>query len=183
MEKLLKTERLLLRKFKYDDWLDLYDYLSQEEVVKYEPYDIMSEEQCKKEAINRSKNNVFWAVCLKGNNKLIGNIYFNQIEPKDFMTWELGYVFNPKYQRKGYATEACQKILDYGFKTLGVHRITAKCNPDNIPSWKLLERLSMRREGHFKKCAFFKRTAKGEPIWHDAYQYSILKDEWLLKVK
>ena len=44
MEKILKTKRLLLRKFKYDDWLDLYDYLSQEEVVKYEPYDIMTEE-------------------------------------------------------------------------------------------------------------------------------------------
>jgi ribosomal-protein-alanine N-acetyltransferase len=52
------------------------------------------------------------------------------------------------------------------------------CNPINSASWKLMERLGMRREGHFMQKAFFKRDEKGEPMWHDAYEYAILSDEW-----
>ena len=177
---IMETERLIIRKFKADDWKDLFEYLSQESVVKYEPYDIYSEEDCKQSAINRSQNDVFWAVCLKENNKLIGNVYFQQQDPKKFFTWEIGYVFNPTYYGKGYATEACKRVLKYGFEQLGAHRIIGKCNPENTASWKLLERLSMRREGHYIKPAFFKRKLDGSPIWHDAYIYAILAEEWLI---
>lgn len=175
---ILETDRLIIRNFNCDDWKDLYEYLSQETVVKYEPYDVFSEEACKQEAINRSNNNAFLAVCLKENHKLIGNLYFQQQEPKEFLTWEIGYVFNPGYYRKGYATEACKRILKYGFEEMGAHRIIGKCNPENIASWRLMERLSMRREGFYKKPAFFKKTLDEKPIWHDAYEYSILEEEF-----
>jgi RimJ/RimL family protein N-acetyltransferase len=180
----MKTERLIIRKFSNDDWHDLYEYLSQETVVKYEPYGVLNEEECKQAAIRRSQNDAFWAVCLKENNKLIGNIYFKQLEPEEFMTWEIGYVFNPAYHGKGYATEAGKRILEYGFEQISAHRIIGKCNPENTPSWRLMERLLMRREGHFKKPAFFKKSPEGKPIWHDAYQYSILDEEFLsMKLK
>lgn len=175
----LETERLILRKFTYDDWKELYKYLSQETVVKYEPYDVFTEDECKQEAINRSKQEAFWAVCLKENNKLIGNIYFQQQDPKEFLTWEIGYVFNPTYYGKGYATESCRRILDYGFLELKAHRIIAMCNPENTASWKLLERLNMRREGHLRKNIFFKYNEKGMPIWNDTYEYAILAYEML----
>lgn len=162
---ILETDRLVIRKFCYDDWDNLYEYLSQETVVKYEPYNVFSEEECRQEAINRSRSDAFWAVCLKENNKLIGNIYFNGLEPKEFLTWKIGYVFNPSYYGKGYATEGCKRILKYGFEQLGAHGIIGKCSPENTSSWRLLERLFMRREG--------------KPIWHDAYQYSILAEEFL----
>ncbi len=176
----LETEGLILRRFSYDDWQDLYEYLSQEAVVKYEPYDVFSEEACKQEAMRRSKDEAFYAVCLKENSKLIGNIYFQQQEPKEFMTWEIGYVFNPVYHKKGYATEACRGILRYGFKQIGVHRVIGMCNPENTASWRLLERISMRREGYFKKSVFFKKTIDGKPIWQDTYQYAILAEEFLM---
>jgi len=174
-----ETQRLILRRFLPDDWIDLYEYLSQETVVKYEPYGIFTEEQCKQEAVNRAQNGAFWAVCLKENNKLIGNVYFEQQEPKDFLTWEIGYVFNSFYQGKGYATEACKRIVEYGFNELAARRIIAMCNPENTASWSLLERLNMRREGHFIQKAFFKFDAQEKPIWHDAYEYAILADEWI----
>lgn len=174
----LFTNRLIIRRFQSSDWQDLYEYLSKEIVVKYEPYDVFNVEQCRQEAINRSQNDAFWAVCLRENNKLIGNLYFEQQEPKEFLTWEIGYVFNPEYYSKGYATEASKRIMQYAFEELNAHRIIGRCNPENSPSWKLMERLSMRREGHFKKPAFFKRSIDGEPIWHDAYQYSILAEEF-----
>jgi [ribosomal protein S5]-alanine N-acetyltransferase len=176
---MLETERLTLRRFAEDDWLDLYDYLSQEIVVKYEPYGVFDEEECKHEAIRRSQEDAFWAVCLKETKRLTGNIYFKQLEPKAFQTWEIGFVFNAVYQGKGYATEACEKILEYGFKQAAAHRIIGNCNPENTPSWKLMERLQMRREGHFRKPAFFKKSPDGKPLWHDAYQYSIIDEEYL----
>lgn len=175
---ILDSERLILRRFTERDWMDLYEYLSLEDVVKYEPYDVQTEDECKRIAQNRATNTDFWAVCLKENGKVIGNIYFSRQEPLDFLTWEVGYVFNPKYGKQGYATEATQLIINYGFQTLGAHRIVARCNPLNVPSWKVMERVNMTREGHIRKPAFFKSDDCGNPIWHDAYQYAIIEDDF-----
>jgi RimJ/RimL family protein N-acetyltransferase len=91
----MPTKRLLIRRFTPDDWEDLFEYLSQESVVKFEPYEVFTEEGSKLEATKRSKDNNFWAVCLKNTGKLIGNIY---LAKRDYETWELGYVFNANYQ-------------------------------------------------------------------------------------
>jgi RimJ/RimL family protein N-acetyltransferase len=173
------TERLYLRPFRPEDKEDLFEYLSQESVVKYEPYHVFSMEECRQEAARRSQIDSFLAVCLKENNKLIGNVYFQQQEPEEFLRWEIGYVFNPAYYGKGYATEACKRVMKYGFEQLNAHRVIGMCNPENTSSWRLMERLFMRREGHFIKSAFFWRSKDGKPIWHDAYQYSILAEEFL----
>lgn len=174
----METERLVIRNFVPGDSEDLHEYLSQKEVLRYEPGSVSNLEECKNMANERSQSNIFLAVCLKDSDKMIGHIYFNQKNPVEFLTWEIGYIFNPKYYGNGYATEACQKILQYGFEDLGAHRIIGMCNPENTASWKLMERLMMRREGHHPKIAFFRRTTDGKPIWHDAYQYAILAEEW-----
>lgn len=181
---IMETERLIIRRFLPEDWKDLYEYLSIPEVVFYEPYEVYTEEDCKKTALKRyeaKEESSFFAVCLKENNKMIGNLYFSQEEPVEFMTFEIGYVFNPNYYGKGYATEACKRILKYGFEELNAHRIIAGANVNNSASWKLLERLSMRREAHMLQNAFFKRTENGDPIWHDSYHYAILSNEWFAK--
>ena len=172
----IETERLIIKKFKPDDWQDLYEYLSQEVVAKYEPYDVFSEEESRQEAVRRSKNDKFWAVCLKDCGKLIGNIYLSK---QEFDTWELGYVFNAKFHGKGYATESAKAMVDYAFKNKNARRIIAMCNPSNTASWKLLERLNMRREGYLIKNIYFKKDSKGDPIWLDTYEYAILSEEWL----
>ena len=68
--------------------------------------------------------------------------------------------------------------MSYGFEQLQARRIVAMCNPENTSSWKLLERLHMRREGHLRKNIYFKRDEQGKPIWNDTYEYAILLDEW-----
>lgn len=172
----MKTERLLIRKFQPSDGLDLYEYLSQVEVVKYEPYDVFTKDQAKEEAIRRCNNSNFWAVCLQDTGKLIGNIYLAKTE---FDTWELGYVFNKEYQRKGYATEAAKGLVNDLFIHHNAHRVIAMCNPLNTASWKLLERLGMRREGCLMKNIWFFKDENDNPIWQDTYEYAVLKDEWL----
>lgn len=169
------SDRLIIRRFNENDWQDLYEYLSDEEVIKFKPYDTYSENQAKEDAVNRANSDIFYAVCLKETGKVIGNLSFMK---GDFDTWELGYVFNRKYQGNGYATESAEKLVDYAFSNLGARRIIAMCSPLNTRSWKLLERLKMRREGLLLQNVYFKTDDYGQPIWLDTYEYAILKSEW-----
>lgn len=87
-------------------------------------------------------------------------------------------IFNRKYQGLGYATEGVRAILDNAFTNLGARRVTAMCNPINASSWRLLERLKFRREGHLVKNVYFKKDENNNPIWQDTYEYAILSEEW-----
>lgn len=173
--KQIETERLIIRSFREDDWKDLYEYLSNENVVRFEPYGVFTEEDCRREAVHRSGNQAFRAVCLKDSHKLIGNLYFEAME---FNTWELGYVFNGKYHHQGYAAESARALINYAFTELSARRIIAMCNPENTPSWKLLESLNFRREGHLIQNIYFKKDSQDRPIWLDTYEYGILATEW-----
>lgn len=174
MQEQIESKRLIIRRFNERDWRDLYEYLSDEEVIFYEPYEAFSEEDCKKEAKIREKDDSFFAVCLKKTGKVIGNLYLCK---QDFGTYELGYVFNKKYQKHGYATESAERILDYAIEELKARRIIAMCNPKNENSWRLLERLNMRREGHLIENIYFKLDQNNKPIWCDTYEYAILASE------
>ena len=175
---LLQGERLVLRNFNDNDGMDLYEYLSDKEVVRYEPYDVYTEEMAHKEAGERANNPSFIAVCLKDSGKVIGNLYLNKIEPEKVHTYEIGYVFNRSYHGLGYATEACRYIVEYVFGTLYAHRIIANCNSENTASWKLLERLGFRREAHRVKNMFFEVDGDGNPKWFSSCQYALLKEEY-----
>lgn len=172
---LIDTRNLIIRNHIESDWEDLYEYLSLEEIYKFEPGEPISIEYSKSLVKERSKVNSFLAVVLKGSNKMIGHLYFNQIDPEHFKTWELGYIFNPKYQGKGYCTEASMAISDYAFKELNIHKITAYSNIKNIASWKVLEKIGMEREGLIRQKGYFRKDYNGSPIWNDVYLYGLLK--------
>ena len=169
---MIETNRLMIRKFKVSDYNDLYEYLSNPVTYIFEPGRPITLDEAKVLTRQRSKGTDFFAVVLKQNDKMIGHLYLKHIEPKEQLTWELGYIFKPAYQRKGYASEASAALTEYAFKNFKAHRIMARCNPDNIASWKLLEKIGFKREGHFEKYAFIHRDNNGNPIWTDAYEYS-----------
>ncbi|HOP11427.1 MAG TPA: GNAT family protein [Oscillospiraceae bacterium] len=173
----METQRLIIRRFRPEDGADLFDYLSREEVVRFEPYGVVSREQAERAAARRAEDETFWAVCKKEKDggKLIGNIYMAK---QEFDTWELGYVFNSDFWGKGYAYETAKALMNSVFINQGAHRIIAKCNPKNERSWKLLERLGMRREGYLRQCVWFKKDQNGNPLWQDTYEYGILAEEW-----
>lgn len=174
--KTISTERLLIRRIEASDWEDIYEYLSDEEVIRFEPYDALTQEQVKSETENRAGNESFYAVCLKENQKMIGNFYLEQGE---YDTCEMGYVFNRAYQGRGYATEGGRALLDHAFEERKAHRVVALCNPENKASWKLLERLNFRREGLLVQNIYFKKDADDQPIWLDTLEYAILQSEWV----
>jgi len=60
----------------------------------------------------------------------------------------LGYLLNRKYWNQGYITEATRKVIAFGFEQLGLHRIIASCDPANIGSYRVMEKIGMQREGY-----------------------------------
>jgi RimJ/RimL family protein N-acetyltransferase len=102
---------------------------------------------------------------------------WSQVEVRDLAAGtmaEIGYVFDPAYAGQGYATEAAGELLRIGFEELGVRRVVAQCFADNEASWRLMERLGMRREQHARQ-----ESLHRDDGWLDAMMYAILADEWL----
>lgn len=86
---------------------------------------------------------------------------------------ELGWVLHPNYTGHGYATESVRAVLRVCFEDLGLRRVTADCFADNESSWRLMERVGMRREGHAVRDALHR---SGQ--WMDTFTYALLDDEW-----
>lgn len=165
-----ETERLILRRYKKEDLQDLFEYLSDQEVVEYEPYRPLT--------LNETKENLEWrigteemiAVELKNSHKMIGNVYLGK---REFEALEIGYVFNRNYWGHGYALESCSMLIQQAFSN-DIHRIYAECDPRNKSSWKLLEALEFQREAHLRKNVYFWKDENGKPIWKDTYIYAKL---------
>ena len=167
-----ETERLILRRYKKEDLQDLFECLSDKDVVEYEPYKTMTFDEAKENLEWRIGTEEMIAVELKSSHKMIGNVYLGK---RDFEALEIGYVFNRNYWGKGYAVESCEALIEQAFSN-GVHRIYAECDPLNENSWKLLESLGFRREAHFRKNVYFWKDENGKAIWKDTYIYAKLND-------
>jgi RimJ/RimL family protein N-acetyltransferase len=86
---------------------------------------------------------------------------------------ELGWVLDPAHTGHGYATEAVRALLEYSFSELGIRRVVANCFLANDSSWRLMERLGMRRETHVVRESLHR---SGE--WLDTVAYAVLAEEW-----
>lgn len=86
---------------------------------------------------------------------------------------ELGWVLDPTHTGLGYATEAVHELLRHSFEELRVHRVIASCFAANVASWRLMERLGMRREAHTRRDALHRSGG-----WLDSFSYALLADEW-----
>lgn len=169
----METERLILRRFRKSDLHDLHEYLSDEHVVRFEPYKPMNLHETAENLDWRISTDEMIAVELKDDGKMIGNVYLGK---RDFNTVEIGFVFHRRYWGRGYAAESCRALIEKAFSD-GVHRIYAECDPKNESSWRLLERLGFQREAHLRKNVCFWNDEQGKPIWKDTFVYAILNEE------
>ena len=167
---IVETERLILRRYVEGDAQDLYEYLSNPEVVKYEPYKPMDPDEVKSNLAWRISTDEMIAVELKSNHKMIGNVYLGK---REFDALEMGYVFNQDYWGKGYAKESCKALIEQAFSG-AIHRIFAECDPQNQGSWRLLESLGFEREAYLKQNVYFLKEDYNKPLWKDTYIYARL---------
>lgn len=167
----IKTDRLVIRTFEPEDWKDVYEYTSNLNVMKYIPEGVFTEGDAKKFVMDNSGEHAeMFPVVLKDEKTVIGHIAFFKYFGDH--TYEIGWVFHPDYQGKGYASEAASALLGFGFKTMKLHRIIATCQPENTASHRVMEKIGMRREGFFKKCI------PHDNDWWDEYYYAVLEEEW-----
>ncbi len=175
----IETERLRLRPFTRGDTDAVFAYRQREDVARYLSDGPMTHEavtevlqaRVGQEALALEGDKIFLAVELKQTHALIGEVSLI-LRSYGARQGEIGYIFHPDYHGQGYATEAGRALLEMGFAGAGLHRIYARCDARNVGSWKVMERLGMRREAHFREHALFKGA------WDEELVYAILEDEW-----
>ena len=86
---------------------------------------------------------------------------------------EIGWCLDPAYQGRGLATEGVAALLEICFDGLGLRRVLANCFADNTASWRLMERLGMRREMYTVRDSLHRSG-----VWLDGMAYALLADEW-----
>jgi RimJ/RimL family protein N-acetyltransferase len=175
----LETERLLLRPFTAADLPALLAIHSRAEVARYLYWEPRSEAEVRQAlekkvrstAIRADGDNLSLAVALKTSSELIGDctLFFLSSEHRQ---GEIGFLFHPDHQGRGYATEAARLLLRLGFEDLGLHRIVGRLEARNAASARVLGRLGMRQEAHLVENEF----VKGE--WQSEMVYAILDREW-----
>ena len=86
---------------------------------------------------------------------------------------DLGCGWDPGHSGRGYAAEAVREVLRICFEDLGLRRGTAECFAANVASWRLMERVGMRREAYTVRDSLHRSGA-----WLDGMAYALLQEEW-----
>ena len=170
----ITTRRLILRPFRDSDYDDLYEFLSQLENDEYEGYPGITYENVKEHLKYRVGSEEYYAIELQASGKVIGNIYCGN---RDYENKEVGYIINRDYQKKDYGSEALSAVIANAFAE-GAHRVFAECDPLNERSWRLLEKVRLRREAHLRENVYFRKDENGLPKWKDTFIHAITVNDF-----
>lgn len=171
----LETERLTLRRIRAADALAIHAYMSDPEVTRWLVPGLLDEAGAQafaEENAGRRPRNL--AVVERASGELVGHMAYHPWFVA--RTHEVGWVIGRPHQGRGYATEAARALLRHAFETLGCHRVLATCQPENPASWRVMEKLGMRREAHFHKV-----LPRDAGAWWDEYVYALLAEEYFAR--
>ena len=150
-------DKELFEKYEVDRLPDFYTVKFQKQVLSFEG------KMMKQGSLYR-----FYVYQKENPGQIIGTIGVHHISHGYFSNCEIGYKFSSSIHHMGYATETMRKVTGLLFEELGLHRIVAWVQPDNVSSIRLLERTGFKREGI---CRDYLKL-QGE--WVDHAQYSLL---------
>ena len=171
-----RTDRLLLRPFELTDVDDVYAYARDREWGRYLPVPSPYEYRHAVEFVARSvltswDTNPAFAVCLNG--RAVGGI--NIRVDTTTATAEMGYSIGREYWGAGLAAEAARAVMGWAFKEFDLAKISATADLMNSQSWRVMEKLGMRREGLLRS----DRPSETDPdTRQDVVIYSVLRGEW-----
>jgi len=176
------TQRLYLRRLQSIDAETFYIHRSDPQVNKYQCWRPLSIEEIHA-FINRQKELLpdtpdTWfqlAICDSQSGTMLGDCGLHFLDKNSYQA-EIGFTIYPPYQGHGYAAETVKAMMGYLFSELGKHRVFADVDPRNTPSVRVLERVGLRKEAHFRKSFWFDNE------WVDDVIYALLAEEWLKKV-
>ena len=175
----LETPRLILRPFQETDLEAFSAYRSDPQVARYQSWEApFTLEQAaafirEMQSTQPGTPGAWYQLAIerKSTPGLIGDCAFH-VFAQDPRQAEIGFSLARAFQGQGYASEAVHRLLDYLFSELDLHRVSAICDAENHASARLLERVGMRREGHFIENIWFKGA------WGSEYSYALLQAEW-----
>ena len=157
----LETDRLILRRMKTSDYIDMYEYSKSDKVTKYLLWRSHPDARYTRDYLAfvqsqyRAGEFYDWAIVEKESNKMIGTCGFAKLDFENNSA-EIGYVINPLYWRRGYATESVKKVIEFGFDVLNLHRIEARYIVGNEVSKRVMEKCGMVFEGIHKSSLYVK---------------------------
>lgn len=175
-----RTARLLLRPPAVGDAAALFAYKSLPEVSRWTTGAPGSPQELAENLADAA-----WAakmLVLELGGTVVGDLYVavgdawgqrGATEPVEGVQAEIGWSLDPARHGRGLAREATAALLDVLFEELGLRRVTAECFAANEPSWRLMERLGMRRETHAVRDSLHRELG-----WLDGYGYALLAEEW-----
>lgn len=173
------TDRLRLRPYHEGDLEALHGIQSLPEVVRYLYWGVRTPEQVREALALRLRqagiaaegDKLILAVERLDTGALIGDVNLVWVS-REHRQGETGFVLHPAHHGRGFAREAAEVMLRLGFDDLGLHRIIGRCDGRNAASMRVMEKLGMRREAHFRQ----NEIVKGE--WTDEVVYAMLSAEW-----
>ena len=149
---ILETPRLYLREMLVDDAEDFFLLNSDPEVMRYTgDVPFKSIEETRQFVLGYKQYELRgygrWTMRDKQTEEFIGWCgirYFDNIGETD-----LGYRLLKKHWNKGYATEAGQASINYGFNKIGLKRIIGRANKENYASIRVFEKLGLTFEKYY----------------------------------
>lgn len=164
----LTTERLVLRAPRATDAEAALVMRSDPEVMRHVNRPMattLEEAQAWLELISArtaANESVHWAITRKGEDRFMGLIGLWRLV-KEHHYGELGYTVMREHWGRGYTSEAIGAVVDFGFRTLGLHRVEAITRPQNAASMRVLEKNGFVREG----------LMRGNILWNGVFQDSV----------
>ncbi|AYG57482.1 GNAT family N-acetyltransferase [Rhizobium jaguaris] len=175
------TERLTLRGFVPEDFEAYSAYRSLPGIYRYLYSDPPSPDEMRERfdaglntRLSEDGDILRCAVVRREDDTLLGQVSL-KVANKAALQAEVGYIFNPAYAGKGYATEAAEAIITLGFEKFGFHRIFARLDAKNAGSVGVVERLGLRRE------ALLIESDRFNGVWGDECVYAVLSREWVAR--
>jgi ribosomal-protein-alanine N-acetyltransferase len=178
----IETARLILRDFRSEDWVRVHAYASIPEFSQYESWGPNTVEQTKifvaemmANAVQRDRREFGLAICRKSDGLLIGGCDLRNPDPTS-RTGALGWAIHPDFQNQGFATEAAQALIRFGFEQLALLTIYATCDTRNLASARVMEKLKMQR------VALIKGDKMQKGYLRDSYRYELAAHESAMKI-
>ncbi len=174
----LVTEKLFLRDHFNEDWISIHEYAKEPDFSKYDFWGPNTEADTK-EYVRRSieqeqrepRYKFDFAVVDRASGKVIGGAGIKR-DSESSSVANMGYAINPLFQKKGLATEAAIRLLEFGFNELKLLVIWATCDSENTASYRVMEKCGMKKVGHIIR----HKELKGR--WRDTYRYEMTSSEF-----
>lgn len=172
--RILESERILLKPVEPEDLIFLLNLRWDKEVTTYLIHDPLSVKNQNDWFNNLKKNDIPFSIFIKENSelKIIGTVGFYDINTRHQRAVWRSLRLDPSQQGKGYAKEAANLFLDYGFNTLNLNKITNDSLADNVAIISLITKLGFKKEGLLVEHVFHKGK------FRDAIQFGLLRREF-----